>query len=226
MNPAWNFAASSFREAARAARANLVPGLILQCALAIFFVLYATNAAARDALEKIAAWKANFGFGFAFVGYAFASAFLPEVLRVAVFQKFRVRWPNMRMLLYSAPFWGAFGMLVDALYRGQTLLFGAGNDLRTVLAKLIFDQFLFSPFLGTPILVAYFAWVDGGRAGFSKVVAPREFVARVVRVQCAGWMVWIPGVALIYSMPELLQVPLAVAISAFWVLVLTVVRQD
>jgi len=223
VRPGWKPAADAFREAARAARANFIPGLILQGFLVAFLAVYAGSETARAALADVAVLKREAGYAFAFVGYVFASALLPEVLRVAVFQGFRPGWENLRRFLYSAPFWGCFGMLVDLLYRVQILLFGNDSGLLTIALKVVFDQFVFSPFLGTPLLVVYFAWVDGER--LRDVLAPAEFFRRVVRIQCAGWMVWIPGVALIYWMPALLQIPVAILISAFWVLVFTAVRE-
>ena len=49
---------------------------------------------------------------------------------------------------------------------------------------------------------------------------------KVFPVAVAGWCVWIPGVLLVYSMPPLLQIPVAVFIQVFWVLLFTTVEES
>jgi hypothetical protein len=46
-------------------------------------------------------------------------------------------------------------------------------------------------------------------------------IEKLLPTQIAGWSVWIPGVCLVYFMPPLLQLPTAVLIQCFWVLLLT-----
>jgi len=44
-------------------------------------------------------------------------------------------------------------------------------------------------------------------------------LSRAFGLQCAAWMIWVPGVTLIYAMPSLLQIP------SFWILILTTLRE-
>lgn len=193
--------------------------------MVVFFTLYLSHEGTRDALAIIASTKKEAGLAFAFFGYIFAASFLPELLKIGFFQNLQFRKTNLRNFLTTAPYWGFFGMLVDLLYRFQILLFGSDNEFFTVFAKMVFDQFLFSPFLGTPLAVLYFAWAERGfRSSGIKAVIP-DLPSRVLAIQCAGWMIWIPGVCLIYAMPELLQIPIAILITSFWVLIFTTVRQ-
>ena len=48
---------------------------------------------------------------------------------------------------------------------------------------------------------------------------------RVFGIQCAAWIIWIPGVTLIYAMPSLLQIPIAILLTSFWILIFTTVRE-
>lgn len=216
-----------FREALRsavsAARANFLPGMLLQCLMVIFFSAYVAHEGTRAFLAEVATFKQETGYLFAFVSYVFASALLPEVLRVAFFQGGRVGRGNVWSFLTAAPLWGTMGIVVDAFYRMQAVWFGAEADVWTVVFKVLVDQFLYSPFFATPVIVAYFYARDRGfrRAAWERIFSRRFVFEHVFPTQVAGWLVWIPGVFLIYAMPSLLQIPVAVLIQTFWILIFT-----
>lgn len=49
-----------------------------------------------------------------------------------------------------------------------------------------------------------------------------DFVTfRVPSVLCSTWMVWVPAVSLIYSLPSTLQIPLFNLVLCFFVLILS-----
>jgi len=50
-------------------------------------------------------------------------------------------------------------------------------------------------------------------------------LSRAFGLQCAAWMIWVPGVTLIYAMPSLLQIPTAILITSFWILIFTTLRE-
>lgn len=218
----------SLRLAATAARANLLPGLLLQAVLLVFLAAYAWHAPTRAVLEQIAAVKHQSGYAFSFVAYVLSAALLPEILKVALLQRGRVTRGNAFDLLTGIPLWGTWGMIVDAFYRLQGGWFGDGSGLWVVLVKVLIDQFLFSPFFGTPLLSAVFHWRDArfSRAVWRRDVFTRRFVfERVFPVQVAGWIVWIPAVSLVYFMPPALQLPVASLIQCFWVLLFTFINR-
>lgn len=212
--------------AAKAAGENLLPGLLLQAVFVGFLAAYVWHEETRAALGAVARFKEATGFGFAFVSYVIAAAVLPEVLRVVFFQSGRVRRANLWNALTAAPFWGCMGVVVDAFYRLQGVWFGTDSSWQTLLAKVAVDQLLYSPFFGAPLMVAYFIWRDDGfRArAWGEIFSWNFIVERVFPVQVAGWMIWIPGVTLVYFMPGALQLPVAVMIQCFWILVFTTVQ--
>lgn len=214
----------AFRKAAAGAKTNLLPGLLLQALMLVFFCLYISHEGTRHFLANIADIKREAGYRFAFVSYVIAAAFLPELLRVAFFQDGRATRANLWNFLTAAPFWGCIGILIDYFYRLQMAWFGPGDSLATVLTKVVVDQFIFSPFLCLPLTLCYFIWRD---AGFRFSRAAREIFSisfltdRAIPSQVAGWMIWIPGVSLVYFVYSDLQIPVAALIQTFWVLVLT-----
>jgi len=175
--------------------------------------------------DAVGRFQQSFAFGI--LSYVIAAAVLPEVLRVLFFQRGRVTGKNVRNFLGAAPMWGAMGLVVDLLYRLQARWFGDGSDLWTILPKVLVDQFLFSPFISVPIIVGWLEWRDAGfRAGALRQIFSLEFVgSRMFPIMVAGWCVWIPGVSLVYFMPSPLQLPVAVIIQIFWVLLITTLSE-
>lgn len=218
---------NALRIAAQGARANLLPGLLLQSLMLVFLALYVMHEGTRAFFAQVADFKKEAGYGFAFCAYMISAAFLPEILRIAFFQAGRPHWHNLRNFLTAAPAWGLMGMLVDAFYRLQVLWFGTGGDWRTIVTKMAVDQFVFSVFISNPLMVGYFAWRDAGfRPRAAKEIFRRGFfLDRVFPVQVAGWCIWIPGVCLVYFMPSNLQLFVASLIQAFWVLVFLFVNR-
>ena len=212
-------------EGLHAAKKNLLPGLLVQALMLVFFTLYLSHEGTRLVLARLATVKEESGFAFAFVGYVLAAALLPELLKIAFFQNLQIKPANLRNFLIAAPFWGVIGIIVDVLYRAQALWFGTNTDLATILPKVLIDQFLYSPFIGTPLCLLYFAWADHGfRIAGIRALLP-DLPLRAVGIQCAAWMIWIPGVTLIYAMPSLLQIPIAILITSFWILIFTTLRE-
>lgn len=217
----------SLRAAGAAARRNFWPGLLLQGILLIFLAAYLWHEQTKSVLAVLAGWKEETGFFFAAASYLLASAFLPEFLRVVFFQKGRIRRENLRNFFTSAPLWIFMGILVDLLYRAQLRVFGDGSDWTILLPKVLVDQFLFSPLIAQPLIVGYLHWRDEGfsRGVWSQVWRPAFYLEKILPVQVAAWCVWIPGVTLVYFMEPLLQIPTAVLIQVFWVLLLTTLHR-
>jgi hypothetical protein len=192
-----------------------------------FLALYLWNEDTRRILENVAQFKQRTGYAFAFVSYVIAAALLPELLRIAFFQRGRITRRNLWNFLTATPFWGGMGMMIDLLYRLQAAWFGSGSGPGTVLEKMSVDQFLFSPFISAPLVVGYLRW----RAAQFQLNALREaahtgfFLEHVFPIIVAGWCIWIPGVSLVYFMPSPLQLPVAVLIQVFWVLILTTISE-
>ena len=214
---------SALRTALTAARTNILPGALLQALMLVFLSAYIAHEGTRQFLSEVARVKSEAGFLFAFVSYIVAAALLPELLRVAFFQGGRIQRRNVWLFLTAAPFWGAMGIVVDAFYRFQGQLFGSHVDAVTIVCKVLVDQFLFSPLIGVPSVTAWFFWRDSGfRRSAGKQIFCTSFLwDRIFPIQVAGWLIWIPGVTLVYFMPPLLQIPVAVLIQCFWVMILT-----
>jgi hypothetical protein len=218
---------NALSRAAGAARENLLPGLLLQACLLAFLGLYLWNEPTRHFLAHVARVKVETGYGFAVISYIVAAALMPEILRIVFFQRGRLQWRNVTNFLGAAPMWAFIGVTVDMLYRGQAVWFGAGSDFRTIACKLLVDQFVYSPFFSVPIIVSWLWWRDSGysRAAARAIFTVDFVLGHIFPVMVAGWCVWIPGVSLVYFMPSPLQLPTAVTIQVFWVLIITTLSE-
>ncbi|HEX7317219.1 MAG TPA: hypothetical protein VF297_25185 [Pyrinomonadaceae bacterium] len=207
----------------RAARANLVPALIIQTAVVSVVLAYYFWEPARAWLARLAEVKREGGYLFSLISGVVAGGLLPELLTVAVFQRWRVRRENLNGLAFGACFWGLMAMVVDALYRAQAFAFGDGVDLATVLKKTAFDQFVFTPFVSIPLTVVIYEWRQAGYrlAGMPRVLSLDFYTRKVLPSVVSGLGFWLPIVLLVYCLPQPLQFPLFTLALTLWVMIFT-----
>jgi hypothetical protein len=73
-----------------------------------------------------------------------------------------------------------------------------------------------------------FLWKDKGfRArALLPYLSPSTFIPALATVVFSNWMVWMPGVSIIYCLPLPLQIPLSNLVLCFWVLLLSFVSKS
>lgn len=215
----------ALNEALKALRTNLLPGLLLQTLMALMGAAYLWNNTARHAFEELAVIRSHWGLFFSFFGTSFASALLPEVLRLLLPRtKQDEGAPTLgARLLFAIPFWGLIGMQVDLFYRLQYLLFGPSDSVLVIVKKVLVDAFIYCPLLAVPQVVCILLWKDHGFTfhGFRNHTPIRFYALKIFPVLMANWMVWIPLICIIYSLPAALGVPFFIVAQSFWVMVLT-----
>lgn len=207
----------------RAARANIVPGLLVQGLMLAVLLAYYFYPPMREWLNGLAEIKARLGYGYSAVNGIVAGAIIPELLRIGAFQKGRV-WPsNFSNLLFTVPFWCVMGLVVDFLYRCQAGWFGAEVTFPIVFKKVLVDQFLYNPLYAAPVTAWLYDWKNGGYTarGCGRFFTPRYYREVVMPTLFATWGVWIPVVAILYSLPSLLQIPLFGLALSLWVIIYT-----
>jgi hypothetical protein len=207
----------------RAARANLVPGLLVQGIMVATVLAYYFLPGSRGFFDELGEWKSRWGYTYSSVSAILAGAVVPEILRILVFQKGVATRQNLGNFLFAAVFWGYSGMQVDFFYRMQAVWFGSGNEFATVVKKVLVDQLLYCPILAAPMSVILYDW---WRTGFRLAALPgfftRDFYLRsILPTLLANWGVWIPIVAALYSLPGLLQIPLFSMALSLWVILFT-----
>lgn len=208
------------RDALRAARGNLVPGLFLWLAGLLLIAGYYQSDTVRHLLDLAEAWKTRIGWPYSALSTMVFAVLIPfAVQRLRPATRHEVPW---RHLPWLALFWGIRGIEVDFLYRLQSLLFGDNNDLPTLAAKIAFDQFVYAPLWAIHIILGFYAWLHAGcrMRGLLELWRDDYLRRHALKLQLAGWVVWIPGLAIIYWFPPALQITICNLVLCFWVLML------
>ncbi len=184
---------------------------------------YYFNPAVSRAFNDLAGYKARHGWTFVVVAAVLAGAVVPELFLILFFQRGRLTRRNLRNLLFTIPIWAIDGSLVDLLYRSEAAWLGNVVTVPVVLAKICVDQFGYNPFFAAPFGVLTYEWKNSGFTweSLGRGFSWEHYREKIIPTLLATWAVWIPLMAIIYSVPLALQFPLFSLALTFWVLLLT-----
>ena len=185
-----------------AACANAVPALVIQAIMLALLIAYYTNDAAFSALNQLADYKRTHGLGFVIVASVMAGALIPEIFLILFFQRGRPNLRNLRNLAFTIPVWGFDGSLVDLLYRGEAGWLGDVVTLPVVTAKICIDQFGYNPLFAAPFGVLTYEWKNSGISlrPVRDLFTWEHYRDKIIPTLLATWAVWIPLMAIIYSL--------------------------
>lgn len=206
-------------------RENRVPCLALNVIVITLVGSYYQVPAVAEAWEAVGAFKLKWAYAFSLGSTIFAAALLPSLVqRVMGTLPPESRWKRVGLL---SLFWGYRGMEIDWFYQVQGWLFGTGNDAATLLKKVALDQFVMSPLWFVPTVLIAMRWVDmGGSWTRTRASLTRDFWTRTCpTVMVTNWLVWIPTLALVYSLPPALQFPLFSVVMCFFILIVTLLAR-
>lgn len=217
---------STVHTAFRGMRANLLPGLALQGFALIIVVGYFHLEVVHDWLDQLGTFKTHHGYLFSSLSTAFFGGIFPFGFLVL-----SGKIPRQSLWghgLFYVGFWLWKGVEVDALYRAQALYFGGAATPSVIAAKTAADQFLYNPLWAAPTQTLFFLWKDCDFSVARTVRQLREhsLVERSFVVLVSTWIVWLPAVVIIYTLPSALQLPLFNLVLCFWCLLLSFVSQD
>jgi hypothetical protein len=215
----------TFRGACQAgfqgARANLVPGLVLQAfALALVLGYYFAPGVA-DALKEFEAFRYRIGIPYSMISTAVFGGVIPW-LYIKANPATRNRY-NVKQGMGLLVFWAYKGLELHLLYTGLAALFGHDNSLATIIKKVVFDQTLYGPLLAAPGMWLAYKWVEGNLAVAPVFQSMRQsgwFLRELLPVIVANLGIWLPTVAIIYTLPTVLQLPLENLVLCFFTLML------
>ena len=206
-----------------AARANAVPALVIQAIMLALLVAYYTNDATFSTLNQLADYKHTHGLPFVIIASVIAGALIPELFLIIFFQQGKPSLRNVRNLAFTVPVWGFDGSLVDLLYRTEAAWLGDVATVPVVTAKICIDQFGYNPLFAAPFGVLTYEWKNNGISlqPVRDLFTWKHYRDKIIPTLLATWAVWIPVMAIIYSLPLALQFPLFGLALSFWVLLLT-----
>ena len=186
-------------------------------------IAYYANPRVAEALRNLAEFKRAHGLTFVIIASVLAGAIIPEIFLIVFFQRGRPHFGNLRNLAFTIPVWGFDGSLVDLMYRTQASWFGDVVTVPVVCAKILVDQFGYNVFFAAPFGVLTYEWKNNGISlrPVRDLFTWKHYRDKIIPTLVATWAVWIPLMAIIYSLPLALQFPLFGLALSFWVLLLT-----
>lgn len=201
-----------------AAKANRLPGAVLWALAATMVVAYYRCPQYAAMLEPLRRFQSSCGILAAVANQVFFCGLIPCAFMLTV-KDVRTEHPIAKAALQSV--WcGMWGMIFVGIYGLQCRMFGTGHDFATLLAKTVFDQFVWAPLVPVPLSAVFFLWMGSGFS-LSAVCAKcrRGFFSRVwLPNLISSWCLWIPAVFAIYAFPPDLQVQVLGFVSSFWAL--------
>jgi hypothetical protein len=204
----------------QAARRHLLAGVLLWLFGVSIVLAYYYWQPARTVFDQISQLKMAWGVGFAILSTSLFGGLIPSLITacnngLSAARNFYLIWTNVLL-------WGVKGLEIDLLYQAEARVFGADNQFSTIFTKTLFDQFIYVPIFGLPNVILFLLWRDLDFSGkrFKLAMGPHWYRERILPILISNWVLWIPAVALIYSLPTSLQLPIQNLVLVFWNLIL------
>ncbi len=196
------------------------PFLLIQFGAVLLALAFRVSPGFRLAAAIAAGWKASGGLPFAAASCAIAGGILPELAKLVAMGPATLAG-RAGEVAFNTVFFAFDGIVVDFLYRGEARLFGNGGGLRTVIEKVAFDQFVFTPTWSVGIVLLFLWRQRRFSAAAVRPVLRRGFYAeRVMPLLVPNWLFWIPMVSVIYALPIPLQFLMFIPALAAWSLIM------
>lgn len=218
----------AFQKGLLAAWHNLVPMLVLEGAMAIVVAAYYFWPAAADLLSRYAVWQHKGGVLLSALATALAGGALSEVSLVYLQDKGRWTARHIESMAFKFVMFFISGAAVYEFYAWQAVWFGDGPAWSVLIPKVLVDQFIYTAFWAVPFMTLMLRWQTLRYSGLRlwHELDGYFLTERMLPVLVTNWMFWIPGVLLIYSMPQTLQSPLFIFATAIWGLLLPAVTKQ
>ncbi|MFQ3241116.1 MAG: hypothetical protein ACI9JZ_000800 [Lentimonas sp.] len=205
------------------------PAILLIQGMSLCLVLsYYWISGTQAVFGRIAELKVELGITFAAVTTVFSGGVFPELLK----RKFGPKGsPSLgdAELAHQFMMWAIVGVLVDRFYTLQSMVFGDGNDVTTLVVKVAMDQCLFTPFLCLPFITLWFLAreMNYSISRFRASVSLPVVRDRVLPMWATSLSFWPVMLLIVYSLPAALQFPLfLLGNSAFSILMIFIIRQQ
>lgn len=217
MNKILSLSAKSFNQ-------NLKPGIVLWLFALVLVLMYYFYQPSKALFDVFGELKIQFGSNYAIVSTAFFGGLIPFIYLYLSKQITKLVLPE---LLFYLVFWAWKGWEVDLFYTYQGYWFGDNPDFSTIITKMLVDQFVYSFLWAAPTIAILYLWKNCqfNIRLFRKELNSEFFRVKLPAVIISNWLVWIPAVSIIYSLPVKLQIPLFNLVLCFWVILLAVLNK-
>ncbi|MEM7576672.1 MAG: Mpv17/PMP22 family protein [Planctomycetota bacterium] len=211
-----------------AARRNALPAVFLAVFAVALGLSYAFVGPVGERFDAFATWRQTLAFPLNWAFPAISTAVFGAIIPWGVqrLRRDRAARPDTRDLLYFTGFWAFKGMEIQLLYLVLDAIVGSGASLGVVLGKIALDMGLYCWLWAVPTTLVAYQFRDAGyrwsavRNGPMRQGVWHWFRWSAVPVIVNNWCVWVPAVAVIYTMPLALQLPIQNLVLCFWALVM------
>lgn len=192
--------------------------LLVQIVCVATVIGYFNFEPAYDFLIAASEFKDRTGLFFVLGSGFIAGGLLPEIAKIFVgrIPKFDRAW--LSLTGYTACVYMALAALVFYMFKFQVVLFGDSGDFVSVTKKVIFDQFIFSPFVSIPLGVGLFKWRQANfkLSAWKQVTTKAGYKENVFPALVMCWSYWGPIVCGMYWLPERIQFVVSAFCQAAW----------
>lgn len=188
-------------------RSNRVPAIMsLSLGVVLAVLYYGGGDALRPSFGSLAEFQTEAGILFSILSTGFSAGLLPSVLQATVGLLPR---PYLLNVAFNVALWSALGFAVNRFYLFQAWLFGSETDPVIVVQKVLFDQFVWNPFIQVPVMSLLLRWRDHNFSlqRWKEVIQFRAWALAYCSMMITCWVTWIPGTSVVYSFPTALQMP-------------------
>ena len=201
----------------------------LEAAFVLVVAIYYLWPAGATVITGYGAWLHSGGLPATALAASLAGGVLSELSLVYIQSGGRWTPVHLERMLFNSVLFFIGGSIVFEFYLLQAWLFGDGAHWRVVVPKVLVDQFVFTVFWATPYQALMTRWQALRYSGAKlwRELGWSFVLERIVPILLVNWIFWFPSMALIYSLPLMLQPALFVFGTACWGLLMpTVARQE
>jgi hypothetical protein len=199
------------------AKANVVPGMVIVSIAALLVAAYYLFPDVNTSLLGLQLIRRQWGVWFSMAAGAVGAGIIPGVYLLLT-GKTRRGWRAGTDLLYTCVVWAVSALVIDRFYVLQDWWWGSAVTPQIVLAKMLADQFVFTPLLGLQIPAFGLRLRDMHYDLFAlgRTLRTDWLMKVTVPMLVACWFTWIPGTLVIHALPLSLQIPMMVLIQCFF----------
>ena len=205
------------------------PAILFIQSIALALVLsYYWIEGSRGIFNQIATLKIELGPLFAAACTVFSGGIFPELIK-RIFRPKGITPPGFGELIHHFIMWAWVGILVDYFYTLQSVLFGDGTDVTTLLIKVVVDQFIFAPFVSFPLITLWFMLGEAHYRPkpFRESIRLATIRDRVLPLWTTCLIFWPVMLCIVYSLPADLQFPLfLLGNAAYSLLMIFIIRRQ
>lgn len=204
------------------------PMLLVQAIMIAVVIGYFKQPAVENFLTNIVDFKDRTGIWFVLASGFIAGGFIPEVAKPLVGRMPKLNRDWFSLTIYTSIVYMTLTIIVYYMFKLQVVMFGDDGSPLMVAKKVIFDQFIFSPFLSIPLGVGLFKWrqENFSLSAWKQVAVPELYKKNVLPALIMCWAYWGPITIGMYFLPEKVQFVASAFCQAAWSLLFVFMVQS